>query len=74
MHLSREVLRKLFNFHHKKSIPTDFQQVLDDLTIKGYRILGFAYKELLENEIGGEDARASIEKDLDFAGLLLLVN
>lgn len=58
-----------------KDVPTDFDQVSNRLSIKGYRLLALAYKKLGQS-IGDVHQlnRAQFENDLEFVGFLIIEN
>ena len=64
----------------KSTIPNDYNEQLDQLSIKGFRIIGFGFKKL-GNKDEFEDAdhlsnikRSDCESDLEFQGMLLFIN
>ncbi|XP_069831155.1 probable cation-transporting ATPase 13A4 [Dendropsophus ebraccatus] len=62
-------------FCKAESVPKGFFQELQFYTMKGFRVIGLAYKTL-DNKMAadGNFIREDIESDLDFLGLLILEN
>ncbi|XP_073531176.1 probable cation-transporting ATPase 13A4 [Phyllobates terribilis] len=65
----------VIKFCKEESVPKGFAQELQFYTMKGFRVIGFAYKTL-DKKIGedGNFVREDIESDLEFLGLLILEN
>lgn len=58
-----------------ESIPEDFDQTLMEYTLKGFRVLGLAYRPLNTTYVKMQRAtREDIEKNLTFVGLLVMGN
>jgi len=59
----------------KQSLPHNFDNFLEGLTLDGYRILGCAYKELKGSLAQNQQlSRDALEKDLTFCGFLVMGN
>ncbi|XP_032818254.2 putative cation-transporting ATPase 13A4 isoform X3 [Petromyzon marinus] len=54
------------------TVPCDFEKELHKYAAQGYRVIGFASRQLGENELGME--RDKVECDLTFLGLMILEN
>jgi predicted P-type ATPase len=81
-------LRSTYDFYSKgspemiasqcksESLPRNFKQILNNYSLKGYRIIGLAYKELHDdnylklNEIKRDD----LENEMNFLGLIIMEN
>ncbi|KAG9493959.1 hypothetical protein GDO78_001694, partial [Eleutherodactylus coqui] len=65
----------VIKFCKEESVPKGFFQELQYYTVKGYRVIGFAYKSLEEKTAADDNfIREDIESDLEFLGLLILEN
>uniref|UniRef100_S4RFG5 Cation-transporting ATPase n=1 Tax=Petromyzon marinus TaxID=7757 RepID=S4RFG5_PETMA len=57
------------------TVPCDFEKELHKYAAQGYRVIGFASRQLGENELGMERSRRDkVECDLTFLGLMILEN
>ncbi|KAL4456644.1 hypothetical protein ABPG74_000751 [Tetrahymena malaccensis] len=56
------------------TIPSNFTEKLNVLSLKGFRILGLSYRELSESENPSAMQRQDLEKNLNFLGFLVLEN
>ena len=54
-------------------MPENFQKVQDEYSMKGFRVLAMAYRQL-DIVSGKQYTRAEVEKDLTFLGLLVFSN
>ncbi|CAJ0928627.1 unnamed protein product [Ranitomeya imitator] len=65
----------VIKFCKEQSVPKGFLQELQFYTMKGFRVIGFAYKTL-DQKIGadGNFVREDVESNLEFLGLLILEN
>ena len=65
----------LFNIIPIYLVPYDFQRILAGYTKEGYRVIAIARKSLeISNVEVQKTERESIEKDLEFLGLIILEN
>ncbi|XP_066458008.1 probable cation-transporting ATPase 13A4 [Eleutherodactylus coqui] len=65
----------VIKFCKEESVPKGFFQELQYYTVKGYRVIGLAYKSLEEKTAADDNfIREDIESDLEFLGLLILEN
>lgn len=59
----------------KSTIPKSFDQKLNELSLKGFRVLGLAYSEIDYSQVNfSKFTRADTEKCLNFLGFLILEN
>ncbi|XP_056419530.1 probable cation-transporting ATPase 13A4 [Hyla sarda] len=65
----------VIRFCKEESVPKGFSQELQYYTMKGFRVIGLAYKTL-DNKMAadGNFIREDVESDLEFLGLLILEN
>ncbi|KAM9316542.1 putative cation-transporting ATPase 13A4 [Gastrophryne carolinensis] len=66
----------VIKFCREGSVPKGFSSELEFYTMKGFRVIGLAYKVLEKKNVGsdGSFTREDIESDLEFLGLLILEN
>ncbi|XP_044146312.1 probable cation-transporting ATPase 13A4 [Bufo gargarizans] len=65
----------VIKFCKEESVPKGFSQELQYYTMKGFRVIGLAYKTLDQKiAADGNFIREDIESDLEFLGLLILEN
>ncbi|KAL4462608.1 hypothetical protein ABPG74_000438 [Tetrahymena malaccensis] len=66
---------KIFELSNPYSIPQNFHEVLDFYARKGFRVLAFGIKvlQMKQNQVQKLE-RDEVEKDLTFAGLLIMEN
>ncbi|KAM4040349.1 putative cation-transporting ATPase 13A4 [Anomaloglossus baeobatrachus] len=65
----------VIKFCREESVPKGFSQELQFYTMKGFRVIGFAYKTLDQKiAADGNFVREDIESDMEFLGLLILEN
>jgi len=59
-----------------KNLPDDYEQVLEQYTKEGYRVIALATKLLpgLDRVSVNEISRDAVETELDFLGLLVMEN
>ena len=59
----------------KETIPSDFNEVLKKYTMKGYRVLGFSYKNVKLSYVESQTIkREKLETKMIFLGLLIVQN
>ncbi|KRW98967.1 P-type ATPase, cytoplasmic domain N [Pseudocohnilembus persalinus] len=68
---------KIISISNQKSVPQNFDKILNELSLKGFRIIGMGYKKI-DNQLGKDEIecleREQAEKELEFLGLLILEN
>ncbi|XP_071772764.1 polyamine-transporting ATPase 13A2 isoform X1 [Centroberyx gerrardi] len=58
----------------KETVPAQFSSILRNLTSEGFRVLALGYKALDEKTDLGTIERGTVEKDMQFLGLLVMKN
>ncbi len=71
--LSKGSPSKIVERCKKETVPKNFEKILKEYSFKGYRILGFSYKENLDKSDLKKDNK-EIEQEMIFLGLILLNN
>jgi cation-transporting ATPase 13A2 len=66
---SPEVVRSL---SQSQTVPDNYAETLEQYVTRGYRVLGFAFKEISPFEV--DQPREILEQDLNFLGLVILQN
>ncbi|CAH0549371.1 unnamed protein product [Brassicogethes aeneus] len=66
----------ILNFVRDDSVPDNFQEVFEDYTHKGYRVIALAHKRLTTTKITKikNMSREDVENDLTLLGLIVLEN
>ncbi|XP_051981037.1 cation-transporting ATPase 13A2 isoform X1 [Xyrauchen texanus] len=62
------------SFCLRESVPTHFSPTLREYASQGFRVLGFAYKQLGKETDLSTVERVDVEKDMNFLGLLVMKN
>ncbi|EAR86806.2 E1-E2 ATPase family protein (macronuclear) [Tetrahymena thermophila SB210] len=58
----------------QSTIPNNFQSLQNSLSIKGFRIIAMAHRQLNSRDEGKQSPRESLEKQLNFLGFLIFEN
>ncbi|KAL4480550.1 hypothetical protein ABPG72_022305 [Tetrahymena utriculariae] len=70
--LSKGSPEKIQSICEKHSIPANYEDILQQYTLKGYRVIGLSFKELKEIDL--EKERSDFEQKQIFAGFLIFEN
>uniref|UniRef100_A0A673M6D9 Probable cation-transporting ATPase 13A2 n=1 Tax=Sinocyclocheilus rhinocerous TaxID=307959 RepID=A0A673M6D9_9TELE len=62
------------SFCLRESVPSHFSPTLREYASQGFRVLGFAYKHLTKETNLSTVERSTVEKDMNFLGLLVMKN
>ncbi|XP_067302302.1 cation-transporting ATPase 13A2 isoform X2 [Pseudorasbora parva] len=62
------------SFCLRESVPSNFSPTLREYASQGFRVLGFAYKQLNKETDLSTVERVEVEKDMNFLGLLVMKN